>query len=299
MAAAAAPLPLTPALTEIPFLLTAEGEALFTRRAARLESLAATHAMREYLRFAALISRAQQQALRHFPATAWPAQVAGQPPLHSDGARLPAGWSAALREICARLIPAAPEAFSASLRQLAALDQLASQTVAQSFLQGETASHDLGQQVVVGAALQVAWMAMLRDHPVAPHGARGAEAPALCPVCGALPVGSSVEAGAGKQGLRYLCCALCATRWNRPRIHCIQCGESKSIAYHHLEGSNGAMQAESCDDCGCYSKLLQVEKSLGGELLADDLASVPLDLLMHEAGYQRYGFNPLLLTANA
>jgi len=107
------------------------------------------------------------------------------------------------------------------------------------------------------------------------------------------------------QGYRYLHCALCATEWHMVRVLCSQCGASgKNIAYYSLEGNSAdkspseqggsAVRAETCDQCHGYRKILYQEKDTGVEPVADDVASVALDVLLAEEGYHRASGNPLL-----
>jgi FdhE protein len=56
-----------------------------------------------------------------------------------------------------------------------------------------------------------------------------------------------------------------------------------------------AVQAEACAGCQSYLKILHVERDPALEPTADDLATVGLDLQMAEAGYTRFGANPLLV----
>ena len=54
-------------------------------------------------------------------------------------------------------------------------------------------------------------------------------------------------------------------------------------------------EPETCDTCGHYLKIVHMERDAHVEPVADDLASVTLDLLVSEAGFQRHGVNLLLL----
>ena len=103
-----------------------------------------------------------------------------------------------------------------------------------------------------------------------------------------------VRVDAESQGYRYLHCALCATEWHMVRVTCTQCQNTENIGYHSIEGSSGAIRAESCDRCHTYRKILYQEKDADVEPVADDLASLALDLLMADAGYHRGSGNPLL-----
>jgi FdhE protein len=96
------------------------------------------------------------------------------------------------------------------------------------------------------------------------------------------------------QGYRYLHCALCASEWHLVRVTCSQCQNTENIGYHSIAGGSAAIRAESCDRCHTYRKILYQEKDADVEPVADDLASLALDLLMAEAGYHRGSGNPLL-----
>ena len=55
------------------------------------------------------------------------------------------------------------------------------------------------------------------------------------------------------------------------------------------------MQVETCDDCGHYLKLMHGDRDPMADAVADDLASLTLDLLVSESGRQRHGVNLMLL----
>ena len=126
----------------------------------------------------------------------------------------------------------------------------------------------------------------------------------LCPLCGSLPVASLVYAQMPYQGYRYLHCALCACEWHMVRVQCSQCGAAgKDIAYHSLASAGAAddatpdgvaVRAETCEHCHSYRKILYQEKDPEVDAVADDLASIALDLLLAEQGYARASGNPLL-----
>jgi FdhE protein len=163
---------------------------------------------------------------------------------------------------------------------------------ADALLAGRASEVDVATAPFLMSALQVQWVALasqLKADDVA-----ALDVPGVCPVCGTLPVASIVRSDAGSQGYRYLHCALCATEWHLVRVTCSQCQNTENIGYHSIEGSSGAIRAESCDKCHTYRKILYQEKDADVEPVADDLASLALDLLMADAGYQRGSGNPLL-----
>jgi len=163
---------------------------------------------------------------------------------------------------------------------------------ADALLGGRTDAIDVGGAPFLMAALQVHWVALASR--LLPDQVPGLEVPGLCPVCGTLPVASIVRAEARSEGYRFLHCALCGTEWHLVRITCSQCQSTADIAYHSIEGDSGAIRAESCEHCHTYRKILYQEKDTSVDPVADDLASLALDLLMSEAGYHRGSGNPLL-----
>ncbi|WP_241130016.1 formate dehydrogenase accessory protein FdhE, partial [Achromobacter xylosoxidans] len=96
------------------------------------------------------------------------------------------------------------------------------------------------------------------------------------------------------EGYRYLCCSLCATQWHMVRVKCSHCEDVESVAYQAIEGRAPAIKAETCDRCHTYRKIFYQDKDLHVEPVADDLASLMLDVLVGEAGYSRASGNPLL-----
>ena len=106
---------------------------------------------------------------------------------------------------------------------------------------------------------------------------------------------SVVRIGAADHGLRYLTCSLCNAQWHAVRIKCVFCDTTKGIAYYGIEGGSAAIKAESCDSCEGYLKILYMEKDPNVDALADDVASVALDILMAESGITRNGVNFFLL----
>ena len=100
-------------------------------------------------------------------------------------------------------------------------------------------------------------------------------------------------------GHRYLHCGTCCTEWQMVRVKCSHCESTKGVRYQGIEGSKDIVMAETCDECGTYRKIVNQEKDPLAEPLADDLASLMLDLLMGETKFQRASPNPLLYVAVA
>jgi len=201
--------------------------------------------------------------------------VAGHHSTSSDAAR---GFPPAVYALCDRIIAAPNVDLDAQADLL-----LASRT---DGVDGQAAPF-------IMAALQVYWAAMastLRESDVAQL-----DVATVCPVCGTLPVASIVRSDKrSPQGYRYLHCGLCETEWHMVRIKCSNCLTTEGITYNAVEGGSEAVRAETCGKCHTYRKILYQEKDTGVEPVADDLASLALDLLMTEDGFYRGSGNPLL-----
>lgn len=289
-----------PAEAAVTFLLPARS-GLFAGRAERFKALAAGHSLGDWLGFLGQLSRAQEDALAALPELPLPdgaalelARTHGMPLLNP--AIRPAAWRDVLRELATALRNAAPPAARDALDGLCAADDATLEQLADALLSGEPARADAGRLPFVAAALQVVFTALasrLDASQLQPLDAHG-----VCPCCGSLPVASTVRLGA-INNLRYLHCALCNTEWNVPRATCTACDTEQSVALHALEGSRGAVRAETCDSCKSYLKIVYQEKDPQVDPVADDLATLALDMLVDEAGYARSGPNLLLIGANA
>ena len=95
-------------------------------------------------------------------------------------------------------------------------------------------------------------------------------------------------------GLRYLVCSLCACEWHYVRLKCSHCRSTKKLDYLHFEGSPNGIKAEACPECNGYLKQLYLELAPDGESLSADLATLDLDLLLADQGYNRQAPNLLL-----
>ena len=247
-------------------------QTLFQTRAARFRHLAETHAsLSGYLRLMAELAEIQ-----HDLALA-PGEPAGR-----DLARIIAGR-----------LNASGEPLAAILSQIRQAPDAELDAQADALIAADSGHIDAGLAPFIAAALQVertAHAARLDPARLVPS-----ETGYLCPACGALPVAGVLQTGGAVQGLRYLACSLCATEWHRVRLHCVHCGSSGKVGYYGIEGAGGAAKAEACGECRVYLKLMNREKDAGLDPVADDIATLALDVLMAEEGYERLGFNPLLI----
>lgn len=324
----------------IPRLLLPHPATLFQARAARLRALAAGEvhgipvedALRGYLGLMAAVADAQHAVVTRLGATgvALPDDASMQlahehnmPPLPATGAR-PAVWLGVFASLLDALAAAkdAPPQLGMALDTLRKTPAGELEGIADAILGGFTEGVDPLRAPFVAAALQVTWSLMAGR--LDPAWAQPLVTGTLCPVCGSHPVASVVRIGGQSQGYRYLHCSVCESEWHMVRVKCSTCEETGKIAYQGLVGLDAnpvednkaaalegktlskandptkVARAETCDDCGTYRKIFNQEHDYHVEPMADDLASMLLDVLVSEAGYARASGNPLLwLTESA
>jgi FdhE protein len=272
---------------------------LFATRAARFRYLADRHDLNPYLLFLAGIADAQHGAQRRLPAPALPepdalkrAREFGMPAL--DRTRF--APDPLFEETLARVLALAagtdmPEEAAAALARVRAAGTGAWADMARSVLDDALPMESLAEHLYVAAALQVHFArlaARLDAKSLVPVG------DGACPVCGGPPASSMVVGWQGAHGTRYCGCALCGTLWNYVRIKCALCGSTAGIAYQELEGGAGTVKAETCKSCHGYLKILHQHKDPAVDVIADDVATLGLDLLVRETGFRRGGVNPFL-----
>jgi FdhE protein len=259
---------------------------LFTRRAARLRLLSTAHPMAEWLSFMAGLADAQARAAVIVMAApeAWPQ---ANPRTSSGLPSTPSSLTIPLREFTT--LTNLPEAAATILRRLPGQNTTA---LAQAWLNGTLPPSQAGEAVFIAAALQVVHAVRAAALDITTLHLRSERG--LCPVCASAPVAGVITAKGRTPGLRYLHCGLCATAWNHVRAVCIGCGESKSLALQEIEGGNGAIKAETCDACHGYAKMLYQAQEPDLDPVADDLASIGLDLMVSDAGWARLAPNPLV-----
>ena len=225
-------------------------------------------------------------------------------PLLPAASHIDPAWHGVLDQLVDALqtAPGLPPALAPVLQTLRALPRDERDTLARRVLVGLlTEPADLAAAPLVMAALQVVF---------ADRASRLSEAdvpytdPAtICPVCATPPVASVLRIGGREAGLRYLHCGTCGTEWHMVRIKCTHCESTKGVRYQGIEEGghprDESVLAETCDACHTYRKLVNQEKDPLAEPLADDLATLMLDLLMGDTDYARASMNPLLPMSEA
>jgi FdhE protein len=286
----------------------ADPSTVFIDRARRFDHFAAKDAtQRPFFAFMAALSRAQHAAATGFEpgvlpdaATIAQRQAHGMPILPAGLAARDPAWVTALRRVldaCAHDVPAGLAAARQALRRAddEEIDRLGGLLLAFDY-------EPLAPDVVpwIAAGLQVWWV--VAANRLGRDAVRSLDAATVCPCCGSLPVASVRRIGGKRQGVRYLVCSLCATEWHLVRVKCSHCESTKGIGYLTLStdpdsevgkaaATREVVKAEVCDECSSYLKVVNLESDSGADAVADDLATIALDLLTDARGYLRVGPN--------
>ncbi|TWF52282.1 formate dehydrogenase accessory protein FdhE [Neorhizobium alkalisoli] len=289
-------------ISKAPFALMPNPARLFEERAIRFDKLAETSRLGAYLKFLSGIVRIQAELASELPAVA--PVAAERVELAREGAMPPIDrdalvGSTELRATTRKLLERAeavekPEAAAEALAQVTAADDETIDWMIGNVLADNLPVESLAHHLYVAAAVQL-HLALLsagldgtRLVPVSIG---------VCPACGGKPAGSMVIGVHGAEGARYAVCACCATRWNEVRVKCIACGSTKGVGYRAVETGDeeATVKAEVCDTCHSWTKILYQNKNPSLEMIADDVASLGLDLLMKDTEYRRAGFDPFLI----
>ena len=293
----------------IPRIRLPQRGSLFVARAARLRQLSAAASLGDYLKFLAVLVDAQHAALSNLtvvPPAADEIERSGEhgmPPIQPSNWLSRQPWRATLEFLCSAIDagPDFPEGVGRGIAAIRAAAPAWLEAQAAAILDAEGDAIDARTALFIMAALQVHAAALAAGFVV--DQVKALDIPGICPLCGTPPTASIVCAQAPYGGYRFLHCALCATEWHMVRVLCSQCGAAgKDIAYQSTSGNatdgaqagQAAVRAETCEQCKGYLKIVYQEHDTGVEPVADDVASLALDLLLGEAGYHRARSNPLL-----
>lgn len=147
------------------------------------------------------------------------------------------------------------------------------------------------------------WAALVETYPATIDPARAfivegllqAFPPSPCPYCSGPPT-VSVLRDAAHGARRSNVCGVCFTESAAPRLGCLNCGETSvdALPVFRTEATDPA-RIDACDSCHGYVKTIDLTRDALACLIADDLASVSLDLWAREQGYHRVRPNLLRL----
>jgi FdhE protein len=283
-----------------PFAVLPDPGRVFLARSERFAALAPGHDLEPYLRLLSQITRAQHDILADLPEPTLPpwerlalAHENIMPPISTG--------QIALDETADRTFEALLKALAAvdladtSRAALVAVDNAgpdARRLMMQAIILDEIPGDAVAEHVLAAAAVQVLFtrLASRLESETLQRVADGA-----CPSCGGAPVASAIVGWEGAHGTRFCTCSICATQWNVVRIKCLVCSSEKGIAYHSLEGGQDTVMGETCEACDSYVKMLHQHKDGALDPIADDVASLALDLTLTKEGWTRASVNPFLM----
>ncbi len=289
-------------IAKAPFALMPDPARLFTARAKRFQVLAGSSRLSSYLQFLSGIATIQAELLESLPPL---------PPF--DAEHLERARANAMPPIDRAIFASSPEAIATvrafldragglekpaaaaeALAQVRDADDETLQWMIGNVNAGTMPVDSIAHHVYIAAAIQVhaaRLAAMLDAKQLVPVSI------GVCPACGGAPAGSMVIGVHGAEGARYACCSSCSTMFNEVRVKCIACGSTKGVGYRAVETGDeeATVKAEVCDACHSWTKILYQIKNPSLEMIADDVASLGLDLLMKDTDYRRAGFDPFLI----
>ena len=294
-------------------ILLPDPATLFIDRANRFDHFASCMPeQRVFFAFMAKIARAQHAAGASLVPSGLP-DASTLATMHAHRMPiLPAGiaehdgaWLAALHAVLDASIATdgdaeLPAAAAAARRALISSDDDELDRIGSALLAHEYESVPAEALPWVAAGLQVWWVSALAV--LGRRCVRALDVATVCPCCGSLPLASLRRIGGMQQGLRYLVCSLCATQWHMVRVKCSHCESTAGIGYLTLSddpdsaagkaaATRAVVKAEVCDECSSYLKLISLESDSRADPVADDLATLALDLMTDERGYVRIGPN--------
>lgn len=284
------------------FAVLPQPDALFLNRARRFARLAPGHQLEPYLTFLAVLTGAQHEAQASSPTPVPPSEgrIAqalehGMPPLLRTLYEPDEAMLSTLADLLTRLATAelsGPSAEAVSALLAAPPDERRQAVLAALKDASGGEEHDLARRVLVLAGLQVHFAKLasrLQASELKPV------ANGVCPVCGSAPATSAVVGWPTAHNTRYCTCSLCGTMWNVVRVSCLLCGSTDGISFRGIEGQPDTIKGETCEKCRGYVKILYQVKDPALEAVADDVATLGLDMLLAQDGWRRGGHNPFLL----
>jgi FdhE protein len=283
-----------------PFAVLPHPSELFKSRSDRFKTLSDGHQLKGYLELASEICALQHRIVPEFTSLPLPApdQLAqahthAMPPL---GVLLSDPTDDAVRVLDVFLdgLPglAMPEATSAAVKALRDTPRSMRAALLGEALDDPAKDADLAQHTLVLAALEI-YATCLAAQLDPDSLTRIADA--ICPACGQPPVASAIVSWPSAHNTRFCQCSLCNTMWNAVRAKCLICGEQGGISFLSLGGETDPIKAETCGACRSSIKVMYQTQDPALDLVADDVASLGLDILLAEKEWRRAGRNRYLL----
>jgi FdhE protein len=284
-----------------PFAVLPDPVSIFLNRSKRFAALAPKHELQPYLEFLARLTRVQHDVQEGLsPASLPPFDRIGQalehgmPPLSRMLTEPDDLMQLTVERLLERLETGGPlaEGTAKAVAALRAAQPSQRRAMIAATLTDASPPLDIAQRTLLLAGLQVHFArtaALLGADDLKPI------ADGVCPTCGSAPVSSMVVGWPKAHNTRFCTCSLCGTMWNVVRVKCVLCSSTEGISYKVIEGKPDSVKAETCDKCQRYVKILYQVNDPALEPVADDVASVGLDMLLTAETWRRGGQNPFLL----
>jgi FdhE protein len=283
-----------------PFVRLPDPSDLFLRRARRYRALAEGHDLAPFLLFLAGLAEAQAAAQDGLPPPAMPPEDAldrahrhAMPPLDRAGfVAGPASTALIDRVLALSSALDMPQVARAAFDRVAAAGAPERAEMIANVLADAIPVEAVAEHALVAAAMQVHFTraaAELEAGRLKPVG------DGVCPACGGPPSASLIVGWTPNPGTRFCSCALCATLWNYVRAKCTLCGSTSRISFREVACSGGLVKAELCEACHGYIKVMYQEQAPDLDPIADDVATLALDLLVRDLGFRRGAVNPFLV----
>ena len=283
--------------SEVPLLVLPQLQQTLNERATRFEQLA-NGPLAEWLAFCAKLARAQALSIEQLKLTPLDESVVkesfkhGMPPASISTWKAGDDWQQAFDLFVAELEKQnLPKQVQDIVQAFKSADQALVQRQAVDYLNARESEVKPEWAPFLGAILQMIWMR--RVEGLKPYVAHYNGQSSLCPVCGSHPVASVVRVG-DRDAHRYLACSLCLSEWYGPRARCTNCETPKEVSILG-ETQESLVQGECCDDCHGYLKIMYQSRDPMMDVIADDLASIQVDLALANEDYLRTGRNLFLM----
>ena len=285
---------------ETPLLVLPVAKDVFRERATRLAQLSETAPLKDWLFFCSQVASAQEDSVDQVASEQLDENIIkeslrhGMPPTSVTTWKAGKDWDEAFKAFTEALtkkdlLPVVRQ----SLDSFVKADQAQLKKQAEDFLKADEKDVRPEWAPFIGAILQMIWTKKVAQ--LTPYAGSYRGENSLCPVCGSHPVASVVRVGT-RDGHRYLCCSLCASEWYAARARCTNCDTPKEVSMMG-ETKESLIQGECCDDCQGYLKIMYQSRDPMMEVVADDLASIQVDLALSNEGYQRTGRNMFFMVS--
>jgi FdhE protein len=283
-----------------PFAVLPDPASLFLNRSKRFAALAPRHELQPYLEFLSRLTRAQHDIQDGLPAASLPpfdrigrALEHGMPPISRALFEPDEVIGLTIERLLRQLVEGPlPEATITTVTAMQAASPALISTMVTAALKDASPPDDVAERTLVLAGLQVHFArlaALITADDLKPI------ADGVCPSCGSPPVTSMVVGWPSAHNTRFCTCSLCNTMWNVVRVKCVLCSSTEGISYKVIEGKPDTIKAEACDKCQRYVKILYQVNDPVLEPLADDVASLGLDMMLAAETWTRGAQNPFLL----